>query len=128
MENKQSLVGKVEPVEGEGAPDAATPPMATAAEIKKEEELEELEADGEMLDAAAGQGKGQLVVKQQPKVEKTEQELEDELIGGGDGDGAPAATATAAMVDDELPSGADADDELRLDDEEDDLEDRSWRR
>lgn len=115
-------MGKVEPVEGEGAPDAATPPMATAAEIKKDDEG----AVDEMLDAAVEQVDGEEVVLpavKQAKMEKTELELEDELIGG-EGDGA----AAAATVDDELPSVADVDDELRLDDEEDDLEDRSWRR
>ena len=55
-------------------------------------------------------------VKDELKV-KTEQELEDELIG------------EEAAGEDELPSGdGDVDDELRLDDEDDELEDRSWRR
>ena len=55
-------------------------------------------------------------VKAELKV-KTEQELEDELIG------------EEAAGEDELPSGdGDVDDELRLDDEDDELEDRSWRR
>lgn len=104
-----------EPVEGEGAPETTPPLMSTAAEVKEEEGQQ----DGQQaMDAAetvttalaVAVKEGEVAVNE--KQPKTELELEDELIGA---------------VEDELPSG-DVDDELRLDDEEDDLEDRSWRR
>lgn len=67
---------------------------------------------GDQTESSAAETKVNVVAKKEAKTE--EEELEDELIGGGG---------------DELPSG-DVDDELRLDDEEEDLEseERSWRR
>lgn len=67
---------------------------------------------GDETESSAAETKVNVIAKKEPKTE--EEELEDELIGGGG---------------DELPSG-DVDDELRLDDEEEDLEseERSWRR
>lgn len=100
-----------EPVEGEGAPETTPPLMSTAAEVKEEDGQQAMDAAETVTTALAVAVKeGEVAVNE--KQPKTELELEDELIGA---------------VEDELPSG-DVDDELRLDDEEDDLEDRSWRR
>lgn len=65
---------------------------------------------------------------------------EDEAMDGGGGEGADSVKvepqtdegAIVSGIDDELPSAADGDDELRLDDEEEEedleSEERSWRR
>lgn len=112
---KQEGSVKAETVEGDGSPEAATLPMSSAAEIKAEGADEEEE--GEMLETPQEQDSGEnvaVVKKEEEGLEKTELELEDELIEGAAGE--------------EMPSGDVEEDELRLDDEEDDLEDRSWRR